>query len=171
MARFTLHRAGIKRELANDIPLATTPSSVCAYGPQDNENVRDLGKLNRDLSNVIFLTTESKKHTVEPADNVLVIPDYAPPGDGGGASTGGTSTGGASTEAPRDTALLDIVPLLELIWRQDVPDARAVCRSYEGTNVVEEFRRRNAAKAGRAAPAAGRAAAARPGLLQRFGFG
>ena len=63
----------------------------------------------------------------------------------------------------QDTTLLDIVPLLELIWKQDVQDARAVCRSYHGKNVVEEFRRRDRAPVVRqptAAPA-----------RRRFGFG
>ena len=88
---------------------------------QHNEAMRDLSKLNRDLSNVIFLVTESKKATVEPSENCIVIPDYAPP-------AAGADVGSGHGGARHDTVLLDIVPLLELIWKQDVPDTRAVCR-------------------------------------------
>lgn len=97
---------------------------------QNNEAMRDLTKLNRDLSSVIFLVTESKKHTVEPSENCLVIPDYAPADHtAADARSGlGGAGGGGGASAPQDTTLLDIVPLLELIWKQDVPDTRAVCR-------------------------------------------
>jgi hypothetical protein len=121
---------------------------------QDNENMRDLTKLNRDLRNVIFIVTESKAKTVQPAENVLVIPDLAPLD-----SDAGTL---------QDTTLLDIVPLLELVWKQDVPDTRAVCKSYQGTNVVQEFRRRDGHKASPPAASPGSTAKA---PLRRFGFG
>ena len=59
--------------------------STEADSMQNNENIRDLTKLNRDLPNVIYLVTESKAGTAEPSDNVLVLPDYKPGGsDGGG---------------------------------------------------------------------------------------
>ena len=66
--------------LFNQFSASTEADSV-----QNNENIRDLTKLNRDLPNVIYLVTESKAGTVEPSDNVLVLPDYKPGGsDGGG---------------------------------------------------------------------------------------
>jgi TFIIF-interacting CTD phosphatase-like protein len=121
---------------------------------QDNENMRDLTKLNRDLSQVIFLVSEAHKKNVEPADNVLVIPDFKP------------SEAAHAADAPQDTTLLDIVPLLELIWKQDVPDSRIVCRSYSGKDVVSEFRRRASAEA---VPKASSPTSRSPRL--RFGFG
>jgi TFIIF-interacting CTD phosphatase-like protein len=119
---------------------------------QDHENVRDLTKLNRDLSKVIFIVSESHKKNVVPAENVLVIPDFMPP----------------DSDAPQpeqDTTLLDLVPLLELVWKQDVPDTRVVCRSYAGKDVVSEFRRRASAEAA----AQSRQSRLSPRL--RFGFG
>lgn len=116
---------------------------------QNNENMRDLSKLNRDLSQVIFVVTESKAKTVEPADNVLVIPDYD------------------AANAPQDTTLLDVVPLLELVWKQDVPDTRVVCRSYQGKHVVDEFRKRDSSTP---RPATGGTPAGGAGA-RRFGLG
>jgi TFIIF-interacting CTD phosphatase-like protein len=90
---------------------------------QDNEHVRDLSKLNRELSRTLFIVSESRAHTVLQQENVLVIPDW----DGMPAG---------------DRVLLDMLPLLEILSKQDVLDVRAVCQSYRGKDVVAEFRRR-----------------------------
>lgn len=90
---------------------------------QNSQSMRDLTKLNRDLSRVVFVVAASKAGSVEPADNVLVIPDMDP----------------VDTQ---DRTLTDILPMLELIVMRNVPDTRAVCRSYAGKDVVAEFRRR-----------------------------
>lgn len=41
-----------------------------------------------------------------------------------------------------DTALLDLLPLLEQIFRTNVPDVRAVVRSFEGQDIPSAFRER-----------------------------
>lgn len=136
------------------VPLSLRTRPACV---QRNESMRDLTKLNRDLSQVVFVVTESRAHTVEPADNVLVIPDFK------GADPEKPGHSGAG--APQDTTLLDLVPLLELMWRNDVADTRVVCKSYAGKDVVQEFRARLAADvAPKAAPS--RTAGAR----RRFGL-
>lgn len=116
---------------------------------QGNEHVRDLSKLNRDLSRTLFIVGESRAHTVLQQENVLVIPDW-------------------EDMDTHDRTLLDMLPLLEILSKQDVLDVRAVCQSYRGKDVVQEFRRRmEEAAAQRAAAASAQKAAQRP----RFSFG
>jgi hypothetical protein len=134
------------------ISKATLYRATHSHCLQDQENVRDLTKLNRDLSQVIFVVSESHKKNVLPAENVLVIPDFKPSDPDAG-------------EFQQDTTLLDLVPLLELVWKQDVQDTRVVCRSYAGKDVVSEFRRRASAEAA----ARSRQSSRSPRL--RFGFG
>ena len=43
---------------------------------------------------------------------------------------------------PGDTALLDLLPLLEQVFRTNVPDVRAVVRSFEGQDIPSAFRQR-----------------------------
>ena len=43
---------------------------------------------------------------------------------------------------PEDTALLDLLPLLEQIFRTNVPDVRAVVKSFEGQDIPSAFRQR-----------------------------
>lgn len=114
------------------------------HAVQGNEHVRDLSKLNRDLSRTLFIVGESRAHTVLQQENVLIIPDW----------TGMDSS---------DRTLLDILPLLEILSKQDVLDVRVVCKSYKGTDVVQEFRSRMEAAATQAAKAA------KP-TRSRFGF-
>lgn len=97
-------------------------------GVQGNEHVRDLSKLNRDLSRTLFIVGESRARTVLQQENVLVIPDW-------------------KGMDPTDTTLLDILPLLEILSKQDVLDVRVVCQSYKDTDVVQEFRNRMEAAA------------------------
>eukprot|EP00892_Ulva_mutabilis_P001158 jgi/Ulvmu1/11042/UM007_0223.1 len=89
----------------------------------DNVHVRDLSRLNRDLRRTLFIVSESNAHTVAQHDNVLVIPDW-------------------EDMNPDDRTLLDILPLLEIVSKQDVLDVRVVCRSYKDKDVVAEFRSR-----------------------------
>jgi NLI interacting factor-like phosphatase len=98
-------------------------AETSARAAQRNQSVRDLTKLNRDLSRVVFVVAASKADSVEPADNVLVIPDMDP-------------------SDSNDHTLTDLLPMLELIVMRGVPDARAVCRSYAGKDIAAEFRRR-----------------------------
>ena len=41
-----------------------------------------------------------------------------------------------------DTALLDLIPLMEQIFRTNVPDVRVVVRSFEGQDIPSAFRER-----------------------------
>lgn len=135
-------------------------------------HARDLAKLNRDPSRVLFVTAEGV---------VGAGKEGGGGGGGGGAAaappaSGGESGGDASALVVRsgtlqpenavhvkpwapaspadadatraDTALLDLLPFLEAIFRADVPDTRAVVRAYEGCeDVGSAFRERMKAKA------------------------
>lgn len=102
---------------------------------QGNQHVRDLSKLNRDLSRTLFIVGESRAHTVLQQENVLVIPDW-------------------KDMDSSDRTLLDILPLLEILSKQDVLDVRVVCQSYKDTDVVNEFRTRMDAAANQVPKAA-----------------
>lgn len=43
---------------------------------------------------------------------------------------------------PGDTTLLDLIPFLEMIRKTNAPDTRAIVRSYEGKDFIDEFRER-----------------------------
>ena len=43
-----------------------------------------------------------------------------------------------------DTALLDLIPLLEQVFRTNVPDVRAMVRSFEGQDISSAYRERMA---------------------------
>ena len=43
---------------------------------------------------------------------------------------------------PTDTAVLDLLPFLEAIVRNGVPDVRDVVRSYDGQHIATAFRER-----------------------------
>ena len=90
---------------------------------KDGHHYRDLGKLNRDPAKVLFLTADPSASTS--AENTLPIRGYR-----------------ATKEQGGDTQLLDYMPFLEAIVRNQVQDVRAVVKSYQGTNIPDEFRAR-----------------------------
>jgi import inner membrane translocase subunit TIM50 len=74
------------------------------------EHVRDLSKLNRDLNLVLFLGADPKAYSLQP-ENALPVKSYKME-DG-------------------DTALLDLMPLLEAVVKQQAPDVRKVVAAYK----------------------------------------
>ncbi|GHP12029.1 mitochondrial inner membrane protein [Pycnococcus provasolii] len=91
--------------------------------------VRDLSRMNRDPSKLLYLTSDPKTALLHP-ENTIVIPPFKQVSDEGGDD---------------DTALLDIMPFLEMVIKTNAPDVRAVVASYEGKDVIVEFRKRAAA--------------------------
>jgi len=47
-----------------------------------------------------------------------------------------------TTDDKEDTVLLDLLPFLEAVVRTNVPDVRAVVRSYDGQDIPKAFRER-----------------------------
>ncbi|GAQ89248.1 Haloacid dehalogenase-like hydrolase (HAD) superfamily protein [Klebsormidium nitens] len=85
------------------------------------KHMRDLSKLNRDLSHVIFVSGHGAAECAQP-ENVLTVQPWK--------------------MDTNDTALLDHLPFLEFFARQRPSDARAVLKSYEGQDVPSAFRER-----------------------------
>ena len=89
------------------------------------EHVRDLSKLNRDPKLVLFLGADPKAYALQP-ENALPVKPYKME-DG-------------------DTALLDMMPLLEAIVRQQAPDIRRVVAAYRDCeDIPGAFRERTKA--------------------------
>jgi len=87
----------------------------------NGKHLRDLEKLNRDPTHVIYLSGHAKESTLQP-ENALSLKPW-------------------KLEA-EDTVLLDLLPFLEFVARQRPVDIRPVLASYEGLDVPTEFRER-----------------------------
>ena len=91
----------------------------------NGKHVRDLSKLNRDLKQVLLVTSDADAYALQP-ENAVKLPKWT------------TAEGGT------DTTLLDLLPFLEAIVRTNVPDLRDVVRSYDGQDIPTAFRERMA---------------------------
>eukprot|EP00177_Eucheuma_denticulatum_P003555 GFKZ01006431.1.p1 GENE.GFKZ01006431.1~~GFKZ01006431.1.p1 ORF type:complete len:376 (-),score=40.29 GFKZ01006431.1:169-1221(-) len=91
-------------------------------------HIKDLSVLNRDLSRVVAVDRDPKHLSLQP-ENALIIPEW--------------------TGDPADTVLLDLIPFLETLVRQDVPDVReelALLPKGDISAAVAEYRAVAAAK-------------------------
>ena len=93
--------------------------------------IRDISKLNRDARRVIYLTADRASTAMHP-DNSIVIKRFR--------MDENADAGGSSAKA--DTVLLDLMPFLEAVVRQQAPDVRVVISSYEGKDIPATFRQR-----------------------------
>jgi import inner membrane translocase subunit TIM50 len=84
---------------------------------------QDLSYLNRDLSKVIILDTNST-HVRRQPENAIILPKW---------------TGDKS-----DTGLVAMIPFLEYIHTMQYGDVRKVLKAFEGTDIPKEFARREA---------------------------
>ena len=85
--------------------------------------MRDLSKLNRDLSQVIFISADPHSWSFQP-ENALKLKPWK--GDN-----------------PQDTTLLDLLPMLQMVAMRGVKDVRDVVRAYDGEeDVPGAFKRR-----------------------------
>lgn len=87
----------------------------------NGKHLRDLEKLNRDPSHVIYLSGHAKDSTLQ-SENALSVKPWKLEAD--------------------DTVLLDLLPFLEFVARQRPADIRPVLASYDGLDVPTEFRER-----------------------------
>ncbi|KAL6741075.1 hypothetical protein Aduo_014368 [Ancylostoma duodenale] len=86
------------------------------------QHVKDLSKLNRDLSKVIFIEVDPKAGQLNP-ENVLLVPEWKGNMD--------------------DTSLVDLAELLKTIHLSDVEDVRPTLQYYsQFPDPAKEFRRR-----------------------------
>jgi mitochondrial import inner membrane translocase subunit TIM50 len=89
----------------------------------DGRHVRDLSKLNRDLKQVLLITSDPEAYALQP-DNAIKLPSWK------------------MEEEVADTTLLDLLPFLEAIVRTNVRDVRDVVKSYEGQHIPTAFKER-----------------------------
>lgn len=90
--------------------------------------IKDLSYLNRDLRHVIMVDTNPNSYRKQPLNGVAIRP-----WDGD----------------LNDTELIDLVPFLEAIFKEDIQDVREVIRGMDGHNIparMRELRRAHAAK-------------------------
>lgn len=88
----------------------------------DGKHVRDLSKLNRNLEQVLLITADAEAYSLQP-ENAIKLKKW-------------------KVTEKDDTTLLDLLPFLEAVVRTQVPDVRAVVRSYEGEDIPTAFRER-----------------------------
>ncbi|PWA74495.1 HAD-like domain-containing protein [Artemisia annua] len=89
---------------------------------QDGKHYRDLSKLNRDPSRILYISGNCLESCLQPENCVPVKP--------------------WKCEAD-DTALVDLIPFLEYVARNRPADIRPVLASYQGRDIAKEFIERN----------------------------
>ncbi|PIO76309.1 NLI interacting factor-like phosphatase [Teladorsagia circumcincta] len=116
-----------------DVPSVTVggPLPVCSpdvgymeFDPTSSASVyrKDLSKLNRDLSKVIFIDVDPKAAQLNP-ENILLVPEWKGNMD--------------------DTSLVDLAELLKTLHLSDVEDVRPTLQYYsQFPDPAKEFRRR-----------------------------
>jgi import inner membrane translocase subunit TIM50 len=119
--------------------------------------VRNLQYLNRDLSKVLLITASADAYHLQPDNAIkarcpaLCLRTHAwslkgctPPfmEDNEHVCAAACAQLKPWKLDAGDTALLDLLPLLEQIFRTNVADVRAVVRSFEGQDIPSAFRER-----------------------------
>lgn len=104
---------------------AFDPSGVVSYRLfkehitwKDGMFIKDLSKLNRDLSRVIMIDDNAEGFSMN-QDNGVLISTW--------------------DKSPKDQALMEALPLLIDIQRNDVQDTREVIRGLGGGNVARKY--------------------------------
>lgn len=97
-------------------------------------HVKNLDALNRDLSRVIVIDNDVKQVGLHP-QNAVIIPEW--------------------TGDPSDTVLLDLIPFLESVVKDDVPDVREELKLLSGGDIATAVAEYKAVAAARASNAAG----------------
>ncbi|CAE6459794.1 unnamed protein product [Rhizoctonia solani] len=83
--------------------------------------VKDLNYLNRDLSKVIAIDTDSSKYSANP-DNAIIIPKWRADGSSG-----------------ESTGLVGLIPFLESIAIHSPPDVRPILKAYQGKDIAKTY--------------------------------
>ncbi|CAA7393354.1 unnamed protein product [Spirodela intermedia] len=89
---------------------------------KDGKHYRDLSKLNRDPSHILYLSAHAVENSLQ-RENCLPIKPFKCEND--------------------DTALVDLIPFLEYVARHRPADIRPVLTSYEGHDIPTEFIKRS----------------------------
>ncbi|KAK9710767.1 mitochondrial inner membrane protein required for protein import [Basidiobolus ranarum] len=84
----------------------------------DKKHVKDISRLNRDLSKVIMMDSNPDAYSLQPENAIAVKPWKG---------------------EPDDNYLLSMIPFLESLVLMDIPDVRPVCQNYYGKDIPTEF--------------------------------
>jgi import inner membrane translocase subunit TIM50 len=93
---------------------------------ENGEYIKDLEYLNRPLSKTIIVDTHAP-HVKNQPENAIILPKWKGAGD-----------------STKDADLVSLIPFLEYLATMGTEDVRTVLKSFEGTNIPEEFARREA---------------------------
>jgi import inner membrane translocase subunit TIM50 len=93
---------------------------------ENGEYIKDLEYLNRPLSKTIIIDTHAP-HVKNQPENAIILPKWKGAGD-----------------STKDADLVSLIPFLEYLATMGTEDVRTVLKSFEGTNIPEEFARREA---------------------------
>ncbi|XP_048492113.1 mitochondrial import inner membrane translocase subunit TIM50 isoform X2 [Beta vulgaris subsp. vulgaris] len=85
---------------------------------QDGKHFRDLSKLNRDPSRVIYVSGHALESCLQPENSVAIKP---------------------WKKETDDTTLIDLIPFLEYVGLHRPADIRTVLASYNGKDIASEF--------------------------------
>ncbi|KAI3848732.1 hypothetical protein MKW98_012443 [Papaver atlanticum] len=85
---------------------------------QEGKHYRDLSKLNRDPSRILYVSGHALDSSLQP-DNCVPIKPWKMEAD--------------------DTTLLDLIPFLDYVARHRPTDIRPVLESYKGHDIAKEF--------------------------------
>ncbi|XP_077222192.1 haloacid dehalogenase-like hydrolase (HAD) superfamily protein [Tasmannia lanceolata] len=89
---------------------------------QNGKHYRDLSKLNRDPSRILYVSGHALESSLQPENGVPIKPWKL---------------------EPDDTALLDLIPFLEYVAQHRPADIRSVLASYQGRDIATEFAERS----------------------------
>jgi import inner membrane translocase subunit TIM50 len=84
----------------------------------DTKYIKDLSKLNRDLSKVIIMDSNPDAYSLQP-ENAVAVPPW--------------------TGDPNDRYLTEIIPFLETLVIMNVADVRPICQKYYGQDTPQKF--------------------------------
>ncbi|GFR46912.1 hypothetical protein Agub_g8559 [Astrephomene gubernaculifera] len=82
---------------------------------KDGKHVRDLSKLNRDLTHVLMVSSKPEAWEFQP-ENALKLKPWK--------------------GEPQDTGLIDLIPFLQFLAMRKVKDVREVVKSYDGVEDI-----------------------------------
>ncbi|XP_077216261.1 mitochondrial import inner membrane translocase subunit TIM50-like isoform X2 [Tasmannia lanceolata] len=88
----------------------------------NGNHYRDLSKLNRDPSRILYVSGHALESSLQPENGVPIKPWKL---------------------EPDDTALLDLIPFLEYVAQHRPADIRIVLASYQGHDIATEFAERS----------------------------
>ncbi|CAG8448701.1 2164_t:CDS:10 [Diversispora eburnea] len=120
---FTSQPSYVKQILMKLDPLAMVPLRLYRESTRyvEGKIVKDLSKLNRDLSKVIIMDSNPDAYSLQP-ENAIAIPPWK--GD------------------PNDTFLIDIIPFLEhftLLSPYEIHDVRPILKLFQGKDVPKAY--------------------------------